>query len=57
MLFRSLFAIIAPLMGRVSDTYDVGVSLLVSGIIFSVILIPLLVIYIRRVTGSYSIDY
>lgn len=56
-VIRILFAIIAPLMGRVSDTYDVGVSLLVSGIIFSVILIPLLVIYIRRVTGSYSIDY
>jgi hypothetical protein len=56
-VIRILFAIIAPLMGRVSDAYDVGVSLMVSGIIFSVILFPLLLIYIKRVTGRYSIDY
>ena len=56
-VIRILFAIIAPLMGRVSDVYDVGISLMVSGIIFSVILLPLLIIYIKRVTGHYSIDY
>jgi MFS family permease len=56
-VIRILFAIIAPLMGRVSDQYDVGTSLLVSGIIFSAMLLPLLIIYLIRVTGKYSIDY
>jgi MFS family permease len=56
-VIRILFAIIAPLMGRVSDVYDIGVSLMVSGIIFAIILLPLLIIYIKKVTGRYTIDY
>lgn len=56
-VIRILFALIAPFMGRVSDQYDVGTSLIVSGIIFTVILLPLMIVYLSRVTGKYSIDY
>ena len=56
-VIRILFAIIAPLMGRVSDQHDVGTSLIVTGIIFSAMLLPLLIVYLIRVTGKYSIDY
>jgi MFS family permease len=56
-VIRIIFAITAPLMGRISDKHDISVSLIVSGLIFTVILIPLLIIYLRRVTDKYSIDY
>jgi len=55
-VIRILFALIAPLMGRVSDQYDVGKSLLVSGIIFTALLVPLLIVYLYRVVGKHSID-
>jgi len=56
-VIRILFAVIAPIMGRISDQYDVGTSLFVSGLIFSAMLLPLLIVYLIRVTGKYSIDY
>jgi len=56
-VIRILFAVIAPLMGKLSDQYDVGTSLFVSGLIFSAMLLPLLTVYLIKVTGKYSIDY
>jgi hypothetical protein len=53
-VIRVIFAIVAPLTGRISDTYDIRTGLATAGILFTILVIPLLLLYLRRVSGNYD---
>ena len=49
---RIIFAIMAPFAGMLSDRSDIRTGLMVSGLIFTIILIPLLLVYLRQIANS-----
>lgn len=51
-MIRIIFAILAPATGHVADIYNIGKGLLFTGLVFAIIIAPLLFVYLRHLSAQ-----